>query len=396
MQKELTAEQKLLFTERKQYTDFFNKNKQACLLGLKGTGKTLILKDYARQKNGIYIDISRISISPENFAVEYIGTILHSISQEPAEKYTDYLSMEFLSKNAIQKLGANSKEIIRKVENELQKIKPDQALLLRLAFSFPDALAKETSKKFVIVIDEFQELLALNNYSHIADVLPIFFDEIKKQGTEYKLAGSSVNLLKKALDKKIAVTELKSFDEKETKEFCKRLDKALGLNISDADVKQIHSYADGNPLVIEALCRRYASEKKLKNLFLTELAYTKSSTYSHLHILYMNSLNNARGATLLKNLLKVMSQNPDLRLTQLAKKIYRSSPVTKALLERLIEVDLIVKEGNVFRFTSPLLKQWCALMFANIDYSQVPGQKELELLSKLVFEKEVVHEGKSP
>jgi len=215
MRKTLTAEQKQLFTERKKYSDFFNDNKHACLLGLRGTGKTLILKSYAKQKKAAYIDLSRISISPENFAVEYVGSILHSVSEAPAESFNDHLDIDFLTR---QKLSNDASDIIKKIENELQKIKPDQALLLKLAFSFPVALSKD--KKFIILLDEFQELLALNNYAQVDDILEIFFEGIKKQDIEYKLAGSSINLLKRLLDKRIPLTELTTFNEKESKEFC--------------------------------------------------------------------------------------------------------------------------------------------------------------------------------
>ena len=370
MRKVLTTEQQKLLVTRKTYLDFFEKNKNACLLGLNGTGKTLILKHHAQQHNGIYIDLTRTSISPENFAVEYVGTILHSLSDAPKEEYTRYLDIDFLTR---QRLDPKSKDIIDKILNELQKIKPDQDLLLRMAFSFPATLPEAK----LIVMDGFQEILAFNNYAQITDILEMFFKQIGAQKISYKLASSSVNSLMKRLDDKIPITRLLPFTESETRELCSKISKGI-------DAKQVHALSQGYSIVAEAICRRYAETKDEKKAFMIELSYNRSATYQYLSSIYHTSLNDARGATLLKSILKVMSQEPELRLTELARKIYRSSPVTKALLERLMEVDLVFKEDKLFKFGSPLLRAWCSLMFANIDFDQVPGKEELGLVFKML------------
>ncbi|MFQ5475105.1 MAG: hypothetical protein ACE5DM_04680, partial [Candidatus Nanoarchaeia archaeon] len=80
------------------------------------------------------------------------------------------------------------------------------------------------------------------------------------------------------------------------------------------------------------------------------------------------------GATLLKNILKVLSRNPPMRLTHIAKKIYRSSPVTKSLLERLMEVDLVKKDEKLFTFISPVLRLWCKMYFLNITEEEAKDE----------------------
>ena len=89
-------------------------------------------------------------------------------------------------------------------------------------------------------------------------------------------------------------------------------------------------------------------------------------------------LNRARGESLLKIILKAVSQNTPQRLTEISRLIYRSAPVTKSLLERLIEVDLLVKSGNTFDFANPVLKVWCRLMFSNTEFNDSPDEATLE------------------
>ena len=64
----------------------------------------------------------------------------------------------------------------------------------------------------------------------------------------------------------------------------------------------------------------------------------------------------------------------------MARKIYRSSPVTKSLLERLVEVDMVVKNGNTYKITDPVLERWCRFMFANIEFDKTPSIDELKQL----------------
>ena len=67
------------------------------------------------------------------------------------------------------------------------------------------------------------------------------------------------------------------------------------------------------------------------------------------------SLGRARGKSLLWVILKKLSRK-EMKLNEVSRSIYRSSAVTKNLLTRLIDVDLIVKDGNVYSFKNKLLR----------------------------------------
>lgn len=340
--------------DRKEYISFLSKQ-NSCLLGPQGIGKTTLLK----QLKGVYIDCSRLSISPENFAVEYVGSITHAAEKAPAKDYERYLDIDFLLKHVS---GKGTKALLLAIENELLKIKPNQRLLIASAFAFPESLSKEKGKLH-IKLDNFEELLALNNYSQIDDLISLFLEEIKKHTTRYSLASSSTFLLKKHL--KMQMKELLPFTEKETDE----LAKAYGIND-----KKLHQLTEGIPFLVEEVCKRYQETKNLEKAFIKELLDRKSASYNLLKQQYSDSLNRARGATLLKNILKVLSRNPPMRLTHIAKKIYRSSPVTKSLLERLMEVDLVKKDEKLFTFISPVLRLWCKMYFLNITEEEAKDE----------------------
>jgi len=70
------------------------RRKHLALLGLRRIGKTLILKEFilrwlqrptppgAPPVIPVYLDLKRLGLSPESFAVEYIGAVLYLVSGE--------------------------------------------------------------------------------------------------------------------------------------------------------------------------------------------------------------------------------------------------------------------------------------------------------------------------
>ena len=58
---------------RKQHIELLSSKKNILLIGSYSTGKTLLAKEFLeKNKDAVYIDFSKISINPENFAAEFV------------------------------------------------------------------------------------------------------------------------------------------------------------------------------------------------------------------------------------------------------------------------------------------------------------------------------------
>ena len=84
---------------------------------------------------------------------------------------------------------------------------------------------------------------------------------------------------------------------------------------------------------------------------------------------------------MLKTVLRVIA-NEELRLTDISKKIYRSAPVTKSILERLMQTDVIHKKDNKFYFTDNTLRIWLKLISQGYEFDDVPSDKVLDEVAK--------------
>ena len=392
LQPNYTDKEGKLFTGRTSYLkrleDSAAKNKPTILLAPSGFGRTALLRNFAAKNDSLYIDLSALSLSPESFAVDFIGTVCFLGLAKGLSELGEY---QTISKLKQIKLGRRCAETISRIDNELQKIKPDQQLLLKSAFGFPEEFATEQGKKITIVLNNFDESLKFNNFSQVKDATGLFFDSISKaKNCSFVLSSSAICLMKQELKKQQTdIVELSPLSLDETKDL---FEKVAG-KADDRVAKEVHVLSAGIPLMVKSIASRFAREKTadvqknirlIKYVLISDLATSTSPSYFYCSKLFSGSLSRARGETLLKSILKVVSQNTPLRLTEIAKLVYRSAPVTKSLLERLIEVDLIVKNGNVFDFSNPVLKLWCRLYFGSVEFSEVPDERALSDIGGLL------------
>jgi hypothetical protein len=364
-----------------QLKDSLSKNRTAALLANSGYGRTALLKHFAKDNNAAYIDLRKLSLSPESFAVDLLNTIcFQNLAKTQSEK-NNYQTISDLKQ---LKLKDSAKKIINTIDNELQKIKPDQDLVIRSAFAFAEEFAKENNKQ-TIILNNFEEIIKLNNFSGIKDILSIFFNTISNnKNASFMVASSAVQVMKSLLKKHPAdVFELAPFDLKDTKELFEK----IAGKTDDRIIKEAYKRSAGIPLIIKRIALRFRGEKTadtqknislINYILLSDLTTSTSPTQFYCSRLFATSLSRARGESLLKTVLKVVSRNKPLRLSELARQVYRSGPVTKSLLERLIEVDLITKTDSTFDFTNPVLRLWCNAMFNDIEFNVIPDENTLK------------------
>jgi len=374
-----------VFVRREYYLELLDKNtnsfkkgaaKNIALLGSRKSGKTSIVKEHIKNVKDVipvYIDLEKISLNPENFSVEFIGNIIFHFLKKPLKEYKKFLLLENLLRNESQ-ISKNAFSLIKTIENELLKIKPDQKLLVESAFNFAEILGKENNKKFLIVFDNFENIFDLNNFSQIKDVLSVI--NFSAEDVSY-IATSSAIKQSLALLKKFECYEIKNLEKHETVELIEGIIGKSDKNINE----EIFALSNGHPLVIILISKKYNETKDVKRAFLIELLQKNNSIYNYCNESLNYYYNRARGQTLLKTILKVVA-NEELRLSEIAKKIYRSAPVTKSVIERLMEVDIIYKKDNKFYFSDTVLRLWLRLTSHGYEFDDIPDDKILDEVAK--------------
>ena len=373
------------FARRDYHLDLLDRNtnsfkkgaaKNIALLGPRKSGKTSIVKEHIKNAKDVipvYIDLEKISLNPENFSIEFIGNVVFHFLKKPLSQYKKFLLLENLVKTENELKSKNAFSIIKTVENELLKIKPDQRLLAECAFKFAEALGRESNKKFLIALDNFENILDLNNFAQIKDILSIInFDA---ENVRY-ISTSSAIKESLALLKKFECYEIKNLEKNEAFELIETI---IGKNEKASE--EIFALSNGHPLMTILVSKKYNETKDVKKAFLAELLQKNNSIYNYCNDSLNYYYNRARGQTLLKTILKIVA-NEELRLSDIAKRIYRSAPVTKSILERLMDVDIIHKKGNKFYFSDNVLRLWVKLTSHGFEFDEAPDDKILDEAAK--------------
>jgi len=305
---------------REEYITFLDSHTHACLSGAEGKGKSTLLKSYAQhlKESNSFIDFARLGMSPDQFSIDYIGSL---ISSSDRVRHSD---IDFL-----KTLDVKGKEIIAEVAAELEKKKPSNEKLVTLAFSFPQAFGTK-----VVCIDNFEEILSLNNYKEISNIISLFFQQLPEK---VKLT------IGKPLSLPIPCKKVENFSLSEAKKISS---------------EEIYQATDGYPAALSFFDKDADRDK-----YEDALSHEEHPLYQYLFRVVEKKLSDARGASLLKVVLKILSFHSQLPLSELAEKINRSAPVTKSLLERLIEVGLVKREGKTFSIAEKSLHDFLKVYF---------------------------------
>lgn len=328
------------------------------LLGPRQCGKTRALQSSMQRVSGkkevVFVDLSQINTSPEGFAIAFMGHVLFWLQSRKWEEFPHYLTLEKLLRSQCSPAAMQKLQL---VVNELQKIKPNQRLLVQEAFSF---LSAATSHDMVLYLDNIHYLDELNNFPQIGEVFALLHDALQQQPTVTCVAATHEEVAYARLLPKygFAIESWHPVSDELLEEWLVQQKQVL----SSQERSLLLQATNGHPALITAILARYQREEKnLKRSILAELLDEKSVVHQWCGTVYQEALARARGQSLLRVILQVLAHHEALRLSDIARKIYRSAPVTKSLLERLIAVDLIVKKQNVFTIPSPLLRQWIRL-----------------------------------
>ena len=403
-----------LFTNRVKELDFLQsvaedlaagRPRRVALWGLRRIGKTLLLQEQISRllKQGparpVYMDFEDICTSPEIFAQRYIGLAVFWNLAEEQEDVDAYLTVERLLEATAGRSSAAA-QTAASLLRELNKAKPDQALLLKIAFDFPEKLARELDRTLILFLDEFTEITTLSHYPQIRDPLKQFRASLSGQGrVAYVVAGSAMTAMMKLfhtpdapLFLQFETMELPPFNRQDTQLLIQK----LAGNFAPAVNAELYRYSQGYPFYIVALTQRLqrliergeAMDTALvKYAFLLETMWRGGQIYNYCRYVYDLSLQQARGYGMLKAILQVLSEEQALTLSQIARRLRKSPSAVREYLRWLMEVDLLVEQDKQYRYQDAVLQLWVAYTSKGVELDASPRRDDLAGLALKVEER---------
>jgi hypothetical protein len=419
-------EEQRFFTDREHHLELLGLSrdllaqgirKHLALSGFRRVGKTVILKEFLRRHllRGLdtpvaiaYIDLPRLAFTPESFATQYIGSILYWLAEPDGQgKIEPYFDPAFQLLAAGRWDNRELSEYLYAFNQELQKGRPDQHLLLEMAFNWPETWARAMDRHVLLMLDEFPEILALNNYPQIESIVALFRAVLQSQSRVcYVVAGSMLSLMERLFlgaDSPLFVhfqmETVGPFGRDDSYDLARRRLSPLDSAPSPEVLATVYQVTRGHPFYIYATTMRMLEMASLlhkpldpqtaQEAFVLETLGTTGRIYNLCRYALETSLQRARGETMPQAALRVLAGEPEgLTLTEVARALKRPTGAIRQVLNWLIEVDLVQQQADkTYLFRDPVLQLWVAYYYSGLELTGMPRQRVLDQLVAELMEK---------
>ena len=365
------------------------------LFGLRRIGKTEILlkfKDVNAQKRVIipYINMQRIVPDVENFAKNFLNEIIFELSKIKAKPERPVSWEELLILSERIKIG----EEIVKIKNILDRREVDEGAVLDLVFSLPEKISHKFNVKFIIIIDEFQEILVV--HKNILKLMRAVTE--KQQNVNYWVSGSVFSLFDDIFGhnnpyfgqfKRIA---LEGFERNSGYELIGNL---LPGKIGSFEKRLIYDITGGVPFYITAICERmvqeYAIQQEInidvvKYCILDEMFGETGKINEHFEYIMDVSLSKFSNKDIYKKILLYLSEEPDT-LTGVSKHLRKPSGEVNSYIKSLLKTDLIIKKDGDYSIRDALFEGWLNKTLMGIDRFSLNDEKTYQRVFSELKEK---------
>lgn len=273
---------------------------------------------------------------------------------------------------------------------ELSRTKPDQALLLKLAFEYSEKLALELNKKLVLFLDEFTEISTLSHYPPVREPLKHFRAALAGQtNVAYVVAGSAMTAMMKLFQSPEAPLFLQ-FETLTLEPFGRQdaevLMHKLASEYPPEVYAEVYRYTAGFPFYITALMQRIDRLQQggetiiadsVRYAFLLETLWRGGQIYNYCRYVYDLSLQRARGYGMLKAILQFLAEEQGFTLSEIARALRKSPSAVREYLRWLSEVDLVEERDRIYQFRDAVLRFWVAYTSKGIEMDAFPRREDL-------------------
>lgn len=365
------------------------------LIGLEGVGKTSLLHSIFHtlcgQSQFIPVYVNAPSIDYELFIDKWLEAMLRGV----------FLSQAVLPPSQLESLITAADPVIPKTVEKIKLIKKTMrreknSTLVRDLFSLTGVLAEETSKKVILMIDEFQALQILPS----SDPFAVLGKEIMiEKNTLYVVSSSEPKLAVEIFHEKLSllfsnfeILEIGSFNPATA---CEYLKNAIpSYQFSPAQQRMLIHMTGAHPSYLRILVSRikdkYASFKKsdlsfeeaplsLPNeFFFDALRVELFEHYGSLSLLFEKKLQGLDAGKDKSGCIKVLlslSKGPS-KPSDIADDVNQKASEVKKYLTRLTENNRVLKSGSFYFIEDTMFALWLRNVFAERQTLHLPGQDQ--------------------
>ena len=349
------------------------------LLGLRRIGKTELILTFRKNnsyKNILmpYLNIQSSMSSPIRFCIDFVHSLLESVCMHKKIKVVYKQSIKKDLPVIAGRLNDDIYDIVTLLMSTLDNDEYEESL--RIVFKLPEMIANVFNIKVLFFIDEFQELHALKHY--MIDPYALMRTVIEKQTlTKYVVSGSIISLMEEIFKdanqpffNQFNTLNLTTFTKEDSTILARHIWNYDSLSVNDNAFAMVYKLTQGHPFYIISICERSFFEARYNEAIidqkLVEYAFIKE-VMSHdgklntlFEYIFNYSLSKVERKGALKQPLLILADEDGLTLSEIAKRLKKSTGHLSNLMKSLLKSDLIIKKNQQYYFRDQVLRFWLA------------------------------------
>ena len=342
------------------------------ILGNQFVGKTSLLHHFIANLDEKDVTVVYLDFENKDFGFfmsKFIGSLLYNFSKKKELPLHDDLNLLL---ETTKEHIPNTVQVIRKIQKDFGKGKISECYLGLL--TIPEVFTNETEQFCVLILDEFQNI---DNF-----MIPDAFMNLgKKIMTQkkclYFVSSSFPNEAQKILSEKLSllfgnfeIIDIDAFDLVTCQEFI--VQNLRGIKIGVQLRSFLTDFAGGHPLYLNLLCRELINLSSIYNQseiykpILTQAVentiFDRWGVISRHFEIIVKDLCGGKGNSMISSILISLS-NGKYKMYELVDDLDIKKFQIIQKLNRLIELGVIVKNGDFYCFKDKLLKYWVKFVF---------------------------------
>ena len=378
------------------FTDGYRQN--IAIFGEPCMGKTTLIKNLfsseSLKKDSVIPIYLEVKIEPFEFcAKRFIKSILsQAVKSDPL--LTPPKDMVLLIEDLTRDYPKTA-QICTRVLHDIERVKLDEAFSFML--DIPSVLSEETKKRCVLILDEFHNLdnfVLKNPFGTIAKKIMI------QKDTMYMLISSRITFSLRLVNEKLALLFgnfekffLKPLNIADGRVFLQNNIK--GIALPQAYLDFISSFTGNRPFYMQIICneieRAVFSKKIEKDDHLNLIGYSfMEALFKRNGILnqyFYNLLFKISEGKLLSKSIAVLIvlSSENKKQSDIAKAAKLQSRDVSKILNNMIEMDIIARNGAFYRFTDRLFRFW----LKSVYMKRISSFSMDESMEESVFRKDI-------
>jgi len=356
------------------------------ILGYRRIGKTSILfkvKEILSRQGEIavvYFDVKENMAEPKMFLTRLEKAIFDAYLEKlgfstkigtKASRATELFTKirEALTSKKVKSITANISSdgiILPKIEFEDKVV--DYSASFLSVFKSATAFAEKSNLKFIIILDEFQDLSDLDRYPGLKDIFGLFRSVIQQRGktVSFIVSGSRVHMLQTILGsgesplfvhfERYSIQEM---DRQNSLEFFNKYLAAKKAKPNNKAAEQAYELVGGQPFYLMAIAEKLNYGDDINSVFQNLLTDSLGTLRLYAEYVLSEDLAGATGGPILKTMLQALSNDSEgYTVSELAKKISVSLEKLPRYLKPLIDADLVTKTGGRYAVRDKMLREY--------------------------------------